>query len=113
MKVLDFGLAKAIWGLEQNQDLSQAATVTAVETLAGHIAGTPGYMSPEQARGREVDKRTDIWAFGCLLYKLLTGERAFPGETGAPLNVIREMVPGRLPYLLANPFRAKNSRMAT
>ena len=81
VKVLDFGLAKAIWGPEQNQDLSQAATVTVVETLAGHIVGTPGYMSPEQARGKDVDKRTDIWAFGCLLYELLTGQRAFPGET--------------------------------
>jgi len=81
VKVLDFGLAKAIWGPEQNQDLSQAATVTGVETLAGHVVGTPGYMSPEQARGKEVDKRTDIWAFGCLLHELLTGKRVFSGET--------------------------------
>jgi len=81
VKVLDFGLAKAIWGPEQNQDLSQAATVTGLETLAGHIVGTPGYMSPEQARGKEVDKRTDIWAFGCLLYELLAGKRVFSGET--------------------------------
>ena len=81
VKVLDFGLAKAIWGPEQNQDLSQSGTATGVETLAGHIVGTPGYMSPEQARGTAVDKRTDIWAFGCLLYELLTGKRAFPGET--------------------------------
>ena len=81
VKVLDFGLAKAIWGPEGNQDLSQLATVTGVESVAGQIVGTPGYMSPEQARGRDVDKRTDIWAFGCLLYELLTGKRAFPGET--------------------------------
>jgi serine/threonine protein kinase/Flp pilus assembly protein TadD len=81
VKVLDFGLAKAIWGQEGNQDLSQLATVTGVESVAGQIVGTPGYMSPEQARGRDVDKRTDIWAFGCLLYELLTGKRAFPGET--------------------------------
>jgi Tol biopolymer transport system component len=81
VKVLDFGLAKAIWGPEENQDLSQLATVTNVETIAGHILGTPPYMSPEQARARDVDKRTDIWAFGCLLYELLTGKRAFQGET--------------------------------
>src|SRR6202047_4621722 len=81
VKVLDFGLAKAIWGPEGSQDLSQLTTVTGIETLVGHIAGTPGYRSPEQARGKDVDKRTDIWAFGCLLYELLAGKRAFRGET--------------------------------
>ena len=81
VKVLDFGLAKAIWGAEGEQNLSQRATVTGMETLAGHIVGTPGYMSPEQARGKDVDKRTDVWAFGCVLYELLTGKRAFQGET--------------------------------
>jgi serine/threonine protein kinase len=81
VKVLDFGLAKAIWGLEGNHDLLHLAGVTGVESVAGQIVGTPGYMSPEQAHGRDVDKRTDIWAFGCLLYELLTGMRAFPGET--------------------------------
>src|ERR1700730_4573009 len=81
VKVLDFGLAKAISGPDQNQDLSQVVTLTGAETLAGHIVGTPGYMSPEQARGKEVDERTDIWAFGCLFYELLTGKRAFHGET--------------------------------
>ena len=79
--MLDFGLAKAIWGPEVNQDLSQLSAVKGAETLAGHIVGTPGYMSPEQARGKDVDERTDIWAFGCLLYELLTGKRAFQGET--------------------------------
>jgi serine/threonine protein kinase len=81
VKVLDFGLAKALWGAEQSQDPSQQATVTGIETQAGHIVGTPAYMSPEQARGKDVDKRADIWAFGCLLYELLTGKRAFQGET--------------------------------
>ena len=81
VKVLDFGLAKGIWGPEGNPDLSQLATATGVQSVAGQIVGTPGYMSPEQARGGNVDKRTDIWAFGCLLYELLTGKRAFPGET--------------------------------
>jgi eukaryotic-like serine/threonine-protein kinase len=81
VKVLDFGLAKAIWGQEGNQDLSHVSAVTGAESIAGQILGTPGYMSPEQARGQEVDKRTDIWAFGCLLYELLAGKRAFQGET--------------------------------
>jgi serine/threonine protein kinase len=81
VKVVDFGLAKAIWGPEQNHDLSQAAAITGVSTLAGNIVGTPGYMSPEQASGNEVDERTDVWAFGCLLYELLTGKRAFHGES--------------------------------
>jgi len=93
VKVLDFGLAKAIWGPELNQSLSQVATATDVESSAGQIVGTPGYMSPEQARGKDVDRRTDIWAFGCLLYELLTGERAFPGETQSgtiPMALERE-----------------------
>jgi Tol biopolymer transport system component len=80
VKVLDFGLAKAIFGAEEKQDLSQSAVI-GVDTLTGQIVGTPGYMSPEQARGKDVDKRTDIWAFGCLVYELLTGKRAFAGET--------------------------------
>jgi serine/threonine protein kinase len=80
-KVLDFGLAKAIWGTEGKPDLSQPATVTGAGSVAGHIVGTPGYMSPEQARGADVDQRADIWAFGCLLYELLAGRRAFQSET--------------------------------
>ncbi|MBZ5536860.1 MAG: protein kinase [Acidobacteriia bacterium] len=82
VKVLDFGLAKAIWGIEaQPYHLSQTAIATGTGSVAGHIVGTPGYMSPEQARGLEVDQRTDIWAFGCLLYELLAGKRAFESET--------------------------------
>ena len=81
VKVVDFGLAKAIWGPEQNRDLAQAAAMTSVSTLAGSIVGTPGYISPEQASGKEVDERTDVWAFGCLLYELLTGKRAFHSES--------------------------------
>jgi len=80
VKVLDFGLAKAIWGPEPARGQSQAETVTGLQTVAGRIMGTPGYMSPEQARGQQVDERTDIWAFGCLLYELLTGRRAFQAE---------------------------------
>src|SRR5260370_12942307 len=80
VKVLDFGLAKAFAG-DGGLDLSQAATLTAMGTEEGRILGTPAYMSPEQARGKPVDKRTDIWAFGCVLYELLTGKEAFRGET--------------------------------
>ncbi len=81
VKVLDFGLAKAIWGTEGKPDLSLPATETGQGTVAGHIVGTPGYMSPEQARGADVDQRTDLWAFGCLLYELLAGRRAFESDT--------------------------------
>ena len=80
VKVLDFGLAKAVWGGDDNMRLSQLTTTTALSTVAGHIMGTPSYMSPGQARGEAVDKRTDIWAFGCLLYELLTGKLAFGGR---------------------------------
>jgi serine/threonine-protein kinase len=82
VKVLDFGLAKAFTA-EGGVDPSDAATLTTVDSEQGRILGTPPYMSPEQARGRAVDKRTDIWAFGCVLYELLTGQQAFPGESFA------------------------------
>jgi serine/threonine protein kinase/dipeptidyl aminopeptidase/acylaminoacyl peptidase len=80
IKVFDFGLAKAIWGPDQNPAVAPTTGAELV-TLTGHIVGTPGYMSPEQSSGTEVDSRTDIWAFGCILYELLTGKRAFAGET--------------------------------
>jgi Tol biopolymer transport system component len=78
VKVLDFGLAKAAGG-ESTPDLSQSPTLAGV-TRDGIILGTAPYMSPEQAKGRPVDKRTDLWAFGAVLYELLTGRRAFTGE---------------------------------
>jgi serine/threonine-protein kinase len=81
VKVLDFGLAKAIWATESTPDPPHPMTGTGVGTVTGVVLGTPGYMSPEQARGAEVDQRTDIWAFGCLLYELLAGRRAFESET--------------------------------
>ena len=78
VKVLDFGLAK----LAQPSDLSQSPTITShAATRMGVIMGTAAYMSPEQARGMPVDNRTDIWAFGCVLYEMLSGRRAFAGET--------------------------------
>ena len=78
VKVLDFGLAKA---QPSAANLSQAGTVSAAGMETGVILGTVGYMSPDQARGKDVDKRTDVWAFGCVLYELLTGQRAFAGAT--------------------------------
>jgi eukaryotic-like serine/threonine-protein kinase len=80
VKVLDFGLAKAFAG-GSGLDLSNTPTLTAMGTEEGRILGTPAYMSPEQARAKSVDKRTDIWAFGCLLYELLNGQPAFHAET--------------------------------
>ena len=83
VKVLDFGLAKALES-EDGRDprLSQSPTVLASSpTVAGVILGTAAYMSPEQARGKSVDKRSDVFAFGCVLYEMLTGSQAFRGET--------------------------------
>ena len=84
VKVLDFGLAKALAGDPGSGSATSASlapTVTSGGTHAGMILGTAAYMSPEQARGRPVDRRADTWALGCLLYETLTGERAFVGET--------------------------------
>jgi eukaryotic-like serine/threonine-protein kinase len=81
VKVLDFGLAKAMAGDESGPETSNAGTMTAVATHEGLIVGTPGYMSPEQMRGQSVDKRTDIWAFGCVLYEMVTGRPAFARRT--------------------------------
>lgn len=80
VKLLDFGLAKAIWAHREEKDLSQWKVAGEV-TVTGQMVGTPGYMSPEQARGKAIDNRTDIWGFGCVLYELLAGKRAFAGET--------------------------------
>jgi Tol biopolymer transport system component len=74
VKVLDFGIAKSVMAAEHDD-----ATMTA--TRAGTIIGTPSYMSPEQATGGPIDKRTDIWAFGCVLYEMLSGKNAFEGAT--------------------------------
>jgi len=81
VKILDFGLAKAFHDQISEIDLSKSPTITADMTQPGVILGTAAYMSPEQARGKAVDKRADIWAFGCILYECLTGKRAFSGET--------------------------------
>jgi serine/threonine protein kinase len=81
VKVLDFGLAKALAAEGSSSDLSKSPTLTVGGTSAGMILGTAAYMSPEQARGQPVDKRTDIWAFGCVLFEMLTGSSAFARET--------------------------------
>lgn len=81
VKVLDFGIAKALQDGPATTDISRSPTLTAAATRAGVILGTAAYMSPEQARGRTVDRRTDIWSFGCVLFEMLAGKLAFPGET--------------------------------
>jgi serine/threonine protein kinase/Tol biopolymer transport system component len=82
VKILDFGLARIYSGEESSPgDLENSPTITAAFTAAGVILGTAAYMSPEQARGRHVDQRTDIWAFGVVLWEMLRGERLFAGET--------------------------------
>jgi serine/threonine protein kinase len=81
VKVLDFGLAKAVEATSGSLDLMNSPTITspAMMTGVGVILGTAAYMSPEQAKGRAADKRSDIWAFGCVLFEMLTTRRAFPG----------------------------------
>jgi serine/threonine protein kinase/Tol biopolymer transport system component len=80
VKVLDFGLAKAYAGEQADLNLSNSPTLSDAATRQGVILGTAAYMSPEQARGKAVDKRADIWAFGCVLFEMLTGRTAFPGK---------------------------------
>jgi serine/threonine protein kinase/Tol biopolymer transport system component len=91
VKVLDFGLAKALGAKSQDINVSSLPTL-ASGSIAGSIVGTIGYMSPEQARGRQVDARADIWAFGCVLYEMLTAHMAFEGETST--DVMARIVNG-------------------
>jgi len=85
VKVLDFGLAKAMAGDSTGTDIANSPTITMEHTRPGVILGTAAYMSPEQARGRGLDKRTDIWSFGVVLYEFLAGTRPFVGETTSDL----------------------------
>jgi serine/threonine protein kinase len=81
VKVLDFGLAKAFAGDQADVNSSKSPTLSHLATQQGVILGTAGYMSPEQAKGKTVDKRADIWAFGVVLFEMLTGRQLFTGET--------------------------------
>jgi Tol biopolymer transport system component/tRNA A-37 threonylcarbamoyl transferase component Bud32 len=107
VKVLDFGLAKALASREMQSQLSMMPTKVS-GSVVGMVVGTVGYMSPEQARGKEVDARTDIWAFGCVLYEMLTGRKAFEGETAT--DIIARIVSGEpdlslLPADVPTPIR--------
>ena len=100
VKILDFGLARAFHDQISEVDIINSPTITAEMTQPGVILGTAAYMSPEQAKGKAVDKRSDIWAFGCILYECLSGRRAFQGgsvtETLAAI-IKEEPEWGRLP----------------
>jgi serine/threonine protein kinase len=127
VKVLDFGLARVLDGSDAGRnlssaDLSASPTITSpAMTMGGVILGTAAYMSPEQARGNNVDRRTDIWAFGCVLYEMLTGKAAFGGD-GNPTDVIARVIerepdfdklPAETPLLLQRLLRrclSKNPR---
>ncbi len=82
VKVLDFGLAKIYEAPDSAPSVSRSPTLSAMRTAVGVMLGTAAYMSPEQIRGKAVDRRADVWAFGCVLYEMLTGRKAFAqGET--------------------------------
>jgi eukaryotic-like serine/threonine-protein kinase len=109
VKILDFGLARAFHDEQLPADLSRDPTLT--EQMGHHraILGTAAYMSPEQATGKPVDKRTDIWAFGCVLYECLTGKRAFAGETMTEIfAAILNSEPDWQAFPMATPWRVKD-----
>lgn len=104
VKLLDFGLAKALRAKGGPAAGTELPTATLEPTRTGTVMGTAPYMSPEQARGEEVDQRTDVWAFGCVLYEMLAGRRAFGGENVSDTlaSVLRnepdwEALPAELP----------------
>ena len=92
VKVLDFGLAKALEGSDAEEDVSNSPTLSIAATRTGVILGTAAYMSPEQAKGRKADRRSDVWAFGVVLFEMLTGRRVYTGETISEVlaSVIKE-----------------------
>ena len=113
VKVLDFGLARAYAGhTAAEQEVSSAPTMTAPMTQVGSVLGTAAYMSPEQARGKEVDRRADIWAFGVILFEMLTGKRLFQGETASDTlaGILKsepdwESLPADLPFQVGRVLR--------
>ena len=124
VKILDFGLAKALdtavaadsdhqsRGDAPSAPLQNSPTLSIAATQAGVILGTAAYMSPEQAKGKSVDRRTDIWAFGCVLYEMLTGKTAFDGETATDMMaavVMKEpdwaLLPANTPRAVRNLIR--------
>jgi serine/threonine protein kinase/tetratricopeptide (TPR) repeat protein len=111
VKVLDFGLAKALEPVSSmSADITASPTITTpAMTGMGVILGTAAYMSPEQARGKPVDKRTDIWAFGCVVYEMLTGRSAFAGETTSDtIAKILEREPGWQALPASTPTRIQD-----
>jgi len=121
-KILDFGLARAWFGdATDDTGMEFSPTITAAMTQAGTILGTAAYMSPEQARGRSVDQRTDIWAFGAVLFEMVTGRRVFEGETVSdtlagvlraelPLDQLPKNTPPTIRRLLKRCLERDNSR---
>ena len=110
VKVLDFGLAKV--GSTPEADSENSPTITVGMTEAGMVMGTAAYMSPEQARGQEVDKRSDIWAYGTLLWEMLTGKRLFTGDTVTDIlaSVVKtepdwDQLPATTPYSICKLVR--------
>ena len=108
VKVLDFGLAKAMSDERPSADPANSPTLTMGATGAGVILGTAAYMPPEQARGKAVDRRADVWAFGVVLYEMLTGSRGYRGDTAAETlaAVLKEELDwSRLPAETPRPVR--------
>jgi Tol biopolymer transport system component len=111
VKVLDFGLAKALQDDPSAQDISNSPTLSIAATKAGIILGTAAYMSPEQAKGKTVDRRADIWSFGVVFFEMLTGHQTFVGETATDImaavvraepdwSLLPKNLPGRVRELL-------------
>ena len=105
VKVLDFGLAKALSDEIKPTDISNSPTLTAAATKAGLILGTAAYMSPEQARGKTVDRRADIWSFGAVAFEMLAGKMAFKGDTVS--DTLAAVIRGEPDWSIPSGQRAK------